>query len=147
MWNARSFKSAPGQVRLAADDTLSTRAALVARAARARVAPEIPCCDAESVARRAEKSPPLVIYASVDRSGTTYSLSERTRHVIREKFGDAVRVHSRIFVSDETSADHEQLRGPMREQVIQLLTGLSESRLKELGVVEFRNPASDEAVA
>lgn len=146
MWNARSFNSAPGQVRLAADDTLSTRAALVARAARPRVAPEIPCCDTESVARRAEKSP-LVIYASVDRSGTTYSLSERTRHVIREKFGDAVRVHSRIFVSDETSADYEQLRGPMREQVIQLLTGLSESRLKELGVVEFRNPASDEAVA
>ena len=35
----------------------------------------------------------------------------------------------------------------MREQVIQLLTGLSESRLKELGVVEFRNLASDEAVA
>lgn len=76
-----------------------------------------------------------------------HSLSERTRHVVREKFGDAVRLHSRIFVSDETSADYEQLRGPMREQVIQLLTGLSESRLKELGVVEFRNPASDEAVA
>lgn len=113
----------------------------------ARVAPEISRCDTEPVARRPEKNPPLVIYASVDRSGTTYSLSERTRHVIREKFGDAVRLHSRIFVSDETSADYEQLRGPMREQVIQLLTGLSESRLKELGVVEFRNPASDEAVA
>lgn len=111
------------------------------------VAPEMPYCDTDFVARSGEKSPTLVIYASVDRSGTTYSLSERTRQLIREKFGEAVRVHSRIFVSDETSADYEQLRGPMRDQVIQLLTGVSESRLKEVGVVEFRNPASDEAVA
>ena len=38
----------------------------------------------------------------------------------------------------------EDIHGPIRSQIIQLLTGLNEDRLGRLGPLQFRNATTDE---
>lgn len=89
----------------------------------------------------------LVIYASADRSGTTYALEIPALRMLKERFGESVRPSSCLFVSHETRDEFEELQGPLREQIIRLLTGLSEDRLQRLGRVEFRRPVTEERLA
>ena len=88
-----------------------------------------------------------VIYASADRSGTTYALEIPALRMLKERFGESVRPSSCLFVSHETRGEFEEIEGPLREQIIRLLTGLSEDRLQSLGRVEFRRPVTEERLA
>ncbi len=90
---------------------------------------------------------PLVVYRSVDRSGATFALSRPTRERVRAEFGDAVHLPPRVFIAHETEADYRAIHGSIRRQVVQLLTGLDESRLAPLGPVHFVDPVTEQEIA
>ena len=86
---------------------------------------------------------PLVVYRSVDRDGATYSLNRRTRQRLHDHFGDAVHTPPVVFIGHASEDDYRTIHASVRRQVIQLLTGLSESRLAELGEVHFQDPVTE----
>jgi hypothetical protein len=49
-----------------------------------------------------------------------------------------------VFIAHETHADYEAVHGAIVQQVIQLLTGLTEDRLRPLGGVSFRDPVTEQ---
>ena len=49
-----------------------------------------------------------------------------------------------MFIAHESSADYEAVHGAIVQQVIQLLTGLTEDRLRPLGGVSFRDPVTEQ---
>jgi hypothetical protein len=86
---------------------------------------------------------PIIIYRSVDRDGETYALEPRSLQRLREAFGPAVHSRARIFLTHETRADYEHVQGNVAPQIVMLLTGLSEDRMKHLCGVMFRDPVTD----
>jgi hypothetical protein len=97
-----------------------------------------------STAQPARAEPaPIVIHRGVDRDGETFALEPRSLQRLRAAFGSAVHARSRIFIAHETRADYEHVHGAIAPQVIVLLTGLDEERLKPLGGVTFRDPVTD----
>jgi len=97
---------------------------------------------------RGERTEPLVIYRSVDGSGATYALDWRDRERLKKRFGEAVHLPPRVFIAHEheTEADEKSIREPLRCQIAQLLTGLSEERLMELGPIQFRDPVTERLI-
>lgn len=89
-------------------------------------------------------SEPIVVYRSVNRDGQTFGLEPLSRQRVRDRFGDGVHLHPRVFIAHETAADYESVRGDLAALVIQLLTGVQADRLSELGGVSFRDPATDD---
>jgi biopolymer transport protein ExbD len=87
---------------------------------------------------------PIVIHRSVNRDGETYALEPRSLDRLRKEFGAAVHSRPRVFIAHETRADYEHVHGAIVQQVIQLLTGLSEDRIRPLGGVTFRDPVTDQ---
>ena len=90
---------------------------------------------------------PLIVSCSADRDGVTYGLDLATRRRLKQRFGNDVHTARRIFIAHDTASSFEEIHGPLRKQLVSLLTGLSEDRLKELGPVEFRDPATEGALA
>lgn len=90
------------------------------------------------------RQPPIVIFRSVNRDGETYALESRSLKRLREELGTAVHAHPRVFIAHESSADYEAVHGAIVQQVIQLLTGLTEDRLRPLGGVSFRDPVTEQ---
>ncbi|AGP39208.1 hypothetical protein BE04_02970 [Sorangium cellulosum] len=86
---------------------------------------------------------PIVIYRSINRDGATFALEPRSLDRLRATFGSAVRARDRIFIAHETRADYEEVQGSIAPQIVVLLTGLSEDRLRPLGGVVFRDPVSE----
>jgi biopolymer transport protein ExbD len=86
---------------------------------------------------------PIVIYRSVNRDGETYAMESRSLQRLREALGSAVHAHPRVFIAHETRADYEAVHGGIVQQVIQLLTGVTEERLRPLGGVSFRDPVTE----
>jgi hypothetical protein len=86
---------------------------------------------------------PIVILRSVNRNGETFALEPRSLDRLRATFGAAVRAHPRVFIAHEAHADYEHVHGSIAPQVVLLLTGLTEERLKALGGVTFRDPVTD----
>jgi biopolymer transport protein ExbD len=87
---------------------------------------------------------PIVIYRSVNRDGETYALESRSLQRLRDALGAAVHAHPRVFIAHETKADYEAVHGAIVQQVIQLLTGVTEERLRPLGGVSFRDPVTEQ---
>lgn len=88
---------------------------------------------------------PIVIHRSVNGDGETFALEPRSLRRLRQAFGDAVHVRPRIFIAHETKADYEHVHGAIAGQVIALLTGLSEERLKGMfGDVTFQDPVTEQ---
>ncbi len=86
---------------------------------------------------------PIIVYQSADREGSTFALSTPSRRVLEHHFGQQLRVAPRVFIAHSTREDYERLHGAMWKQIVLLLTGLSEDRLKELGRVEFWDPVTE----
>lgn len=86
---------------------------------------------------------PVVIHRSANRDGQTFALDPLSRRRVREHFGEQVHLHPRVFIAHETAADYDSMRVDLVAQVVQLLTGLSPSRLDELGGVSFRDSTTD----
>ena len=93
-----------------------------------------------------EQAEPFIVYRSVDGSGATYALSRRFREHLKERFGHAVHLPPRVFIAHETEADYKSIHGSLRRQIVQLLTGLSEDRVKELGTIQFRDPVTERPI-
>jgi hypothetical protein len=87
---------------------------------------------------------PIVIHRSVNRDGETYALEPGSLKRLRAALGAAVHAHPRVFIAHETRADYDAVHGSVVEQVIQLLTGLTEDRLRSLGGVSFRDPETEQ---
>ena len=86
---------------------------------------------------------PIVIHRSVNRDGETYALEPRSLDRLRKEFGAQVHSRPRVFIAHETRADYEHVNDAVVQQVVQLLTGLSEERLRPLGGVTFRDPVTE----
>ncbi len=70
-------------------------------------------------------------------------MESRSLQRLREALGSAVHAHPRVFIAHETRADYEAVHGGIVQQVIQLLTGVTEERLRPLGGVSFRDPVTE----
>ena len=88
-------------------------------------------------------STPIVIHRTVNRDGETYALEPRSLDNLRKDLGAAVHARPRIFIAHETRADYEHVHGAIVGQVVQLLTGLTEERLRPFGGVIFRDAVTD----
>jgi hypothetical protein len=86
---------------------------------------------------------PVEILRSVNRDGETYALSPGTKERLRATFGDDVRARSRLFISHETRADYDHVHKDIAAQVVILLTGLTEDRLRDLGGVRFLDAVTE----
>ena len=83
----------------------------------------------------------IVILAGLQTDGTTYRLHPVSRERLRVAFPTIAQAPS-VFVGFDTQADFESLHGPMWGQIAMLLTGLSLQRLREMGRVIVREPAT-----
>lgn len=90
---------------------------------------------------------PIIIYRSVNDAGQTFGLDSLSHERLRRRFGDTVHLHPRVFIAHDTTKNHQALHEDLAAQVVQLLTGTSESSLAELGGVSFRDPATDKELA
>jgi hypothetical protein len=75
---------------------------------------------------------PLDVIAEPVAAGTVYRLSPTSQERILRKFPN-VRLTGEAFFSTQTQRDHERDHGPVWDQVIMLLSGLSEDQVNELG--------------
>jgi hypothetical protein len=62
---------------------------------------------------------------------------------LRKGLGTELHARPRIFIAHETRADHEHIHVVVAQQIIQLLTGVTEERLRPLGGVTFRDPVTE----
>lgn len=83
--------------------------------------------------------PKVVIEVGKQMDGATFRLSPKTRAFLSSRFKN-LRPPTSVFVSNETASDFEHYYGPLREQVVMILTGLEESDLQKVGGVEFVTP-------
>jgi hypothetical protein len=97
---------------------------------------------AESGNRRfgGENMAKIVIDVGEQMDGATFRLSPKTRVFLSSRFKN-LRPPTSVFVSNEVRSDFERYYGPLREQLVMILTGLRESDLQEVGEVEFVDPA------
>ena len=82
----------------------------------------------------------IVIEVGEQGDGATFRLSPKTRVFLSSRFKN-LRPPTSVFVSKEIASDFEHYYGPLREQVVMILTGLGESELQKVGEVEFVTPA------
>jgi hypothetical protein len=87
---------------------------------------------------------PIVVYRSVNGNGETFAVEPRSLRRLRATFGVGLRVHPRVFIAHEALADRNHVQDSIVPQVVALLTGLSEERLKPLGGVIFRDPVTEQ---
>lgn len=87
---------------------------------------------------------PIVIHRSVNRDGETFALEPGALERLRQVFGQTVHPRPRVFIAHEDKADYEHVHGDVAGQVIQLLTGVAEERLRPLGGVTFRDPVTEQ---
>jgi len=82
----------------------------------------------------------IVIDVGREMDGATFRLSPKTRVLLSSRFKD-MRPPTSVFVSNETALEFERYYGPLREEIVTILTGLRESDLQKVGEVEFVDPA------
>jgi hypothetical protein len=86
---------------------------------------------------------PLVVFRSVDRAGETFALEPRSLERLRKELGSAVHARPRIFIAHAPRADYDHVHIAVAQQIIQLLTGVTEEALRPLGGVTFRDPVTE----
>jgi hypothetical protein len=74
---------------------------------------------------------PIAIYRSVNRDGETYSLPPRSLRRLRESLGASARLSPRLFLARESPGPRDAVDEGVAPHIIQLLTGLTEERLRE----------------
>jgi hypothetical protein len=87
--------------------------------------------------RAREQAPRVVIEQSYHREGSTFALSPETKQSLVERFGDKLHLAPRISIAGHRD-DPKRLHGPLRKQLLMLLTGVDdEALLAEMGAIEF----------
>lgn len=72
---------------------------------------------------------PIVIEVGRQRTGATFMLSLQTRAVL----SSSASCPKSVFVSFDSQDAFENLHSPMWDQIVMLLTGLGQERIRELG--------------
>jgi hypothetical protein len=84
--------------------------------------------------------PKIVIEVGEQMDGATFRLSPKTRAFLSTRFKN-LRPPTSVFVSNETKSDFKHYYGPLREQLVLILTGLGESDIQKVGGdIEFVAP-------
>jgi hypothetical protein len=86
---------------------------------------------------------PIIVYRSVNGNGETFAVEPQSLRRLRATFGVGLRSHPRVFIAHDVLADRDHIQDSVAPQVVALLTGLSEERLKSLGGVIFRDPVTE----
>lgn len=84
---------------------------------------------------------PIVIYRSVNGNGETFALKPASARRIRREL--KVEPRPRVFIAHEVRADLDAVAKDVVPHVIQLLTGVSKTRLATLGKLQFQDPVSE----
>lgn len=83
----------------------------------------------------------IVIHVGSDYKGYTFQLSPASREFIQQQRPQAHPVTS-VFVSYDDRQQFERRHGPVVEQVVLILTGLTERQLKKLGGYRIIDPVT-----
>jgi len=86
---------------------------------------------------------PFVVFRSVNRDGETYALDPRSLARLRQVLPTEAHPRARVFITHETVADYEHVHASVVDPIIQLLTGIAESRLRPFGEVIFLDPVTE----
>lgn len=86
----------------------------------------------------------IVVEVGKQGFGATFQLSPWTERMLGPRTGACSRVSS-VFISFDTRDwDFDQIPAPMWAQIVMLLTGLDEQRIRDLGGFRFVNPVDKE---
>ena len=99
-----------------------------------------------SVARKhavSHRLPPVVIYQSADREGSTFALSPDSKRALEARFRSSLRPAPRVFIAHGTDHDFQRIHGSLSRHLLILLTGLEEAQLQEIGDVQFQDPVTE----
>jgi hypothetical protein len=89
----------------------------------------------------------LQINQSSQRDGFTFSIDTLSKVTFGEKEPNMQPLPPRIFIAFDKASDFQNFRGGLYEQVVELLTQLSEKELKEkFGGFEIVEPVSGERI-
>ncbi|HYH47862.1 MAG TPA: hypothetical protein VEG34_19430 [Thermoanaerobaculia bacterium] len=81
----------------------------------------------------------IVVEVGDQTSGATFSLSPKTRTVLRSK---SALGPLRVFISNETRDAFERAYGPISPQIVSILTGLPEQEVRRIGYT-FVDPVTE----
>ena len=87
----------------------------------------------------------LVVEVGRQLDGCTFRLSPRTRTGLEDKLSNMPPATG-IFIEIDTSDSFAQIHGPMWEQILSLLTGLSLFEIEKLGAYEFVDPVTRDVI-
>lgn len=88
----------------------------------------------------------LRIYVHKQMDGITYELDPVSKRAVEARSTTGT-VSSRVFISYDDKSALEMVHGAFSRQVIQLLTGLPENKVKGLGHFEFYDPKTDSPIS
>lgn len=87
----------------------------------------------------------IIVEVGKQLDGYTFRLSPRTRTRLERELPNLPPATS-LFVGFDTQGDFEKIHGPMWQQIVSILTGLSEDRLKKLGGYDFVDPLTNRVI-
>jgi hypothetical protein len=87
----------------------------------------------------------IIIDVGRQMNGATFRLSPQTRvRLTEQRLGSPLATS--LFVTFTTRDAFESYHGPMWQQVVMLLTGLTEDQIEKLGGFRFVDPADSEVL-
>ena len=87
----------------------------------------------------------IIIEVGVQLDGYTFRLSPRARAKL-ERESPNLPPPTSLFVGFDTRSDFEKIHGPMWQQIVSILTGISEDKLKKIGDYEFVDPLTNRVI-
>ena len=87
----------------------------------------------------------IIIEVGVQLYGYTFRISPRTRAKL-ERESPNLPPPTSLFVGFDTRSDFEKIHGSMWQQIVSILTGLSEDKLKKLGGYDFVDPLTNQVI-
>lgn len=90
----------------------------------------------------------MTIYVGTQVDGCTFELEPRSRQLLNARRTDEGPLPRSVFIGCDTGQDFVQIlsRDELRWTIAEILTGLEREDLRQIGQVEFRNPAKNFAL-
>jgi len=88
---------------------------------------------------------PLDVYLSRNGEGLTFALHPNSRKLLRQRFPRTLLLQM-VYVGTDDRDDFEQNQTAAQDRVVQLLTGLSEEQVEELGGYRIYDPVRKRVV-
>jgi hypothetical protein len=88
----------------------------------------------------------IVVAVGDQGNGATFQLTPQTRRMLESRIPGWSRGPSAVFLAAEREWDFNLMSDSMWTQVVMLLTGLNEERIRGLGGFTFVSPEDDDEV-